>query len=81
MWLKTLLVVVLGLVVILVVAAAYGAFRWEAGTREIRARLESARVPIRPLVVDFRELEGLPAPVQQFFRNVLKHGQPIEVSV
>jgi hypothetical protein len=47
----------------------------------IFARIESARMPIRPQVVDSSELEGLPAPVQQFFRNVLKHGQPIEVSV
>jgi len=26
---------------------------WEAGTREIRARLEASRVPIHPQVVDF----------------------------
>jgi hypothetical protein len=77
MWLKILLVTVLALAVIFAAAVAYGAFRWEAGTREMRARLEAARVPIHPQVVDFRELEGLPTPVQRFFRNVLKDGQPM----
>jgi len=75
MWLKIVLIVVLAVAVIFVVAVAYAAFRWEAGTRELRAHLEAARVPIREQVVDFRELEGLPAPVQRFFRNVLKDGQ------
>lgn len=77
MWLKIFLIVVLALAVIFVVTVAYGAFRWETGTRELRARLEAARVPIHPQSVDFRELEGLPTPVQRFFRNVLKDGQPM----
>ena len=81
MWLKIFLVVVLSLALILAVAVAYGAFRWEAGTREMRARLEAARVPIPPQVVDFRELEGLPPPVQRYFRAVLKGGQPIITAI
>jgi hypothetical protein len=59
----------------------YGAFRWAAGTRELRAHLEAARVPMRRQVVDFRELEGLPTPVQRFFRIVLKDGQPMVAGV
>jgi hypothetical protein len=81
MWLRILLIIVFSLVVILVMAVAYGTFRWEAGTREMRARLEAARVPMHPLVVDFRELDGLPPPVQRFFRTVLKDGQPIVTAI
>lgn len=75
MWPKILLTVTLALAVVFAAAVAYGAFRWEAETRELRAQLEAARVPSRPQIVDFRELEGLPAPVQHFLRNVLKDGQ------
>lgn len=81
MWLKILLIIVLTLAVIFTVAVAYGAFRWEAGTREMRARLEATRVPIHLQVVDFRELDGLPTPVQRFFRTVLKDGQPIVAAI
>ncbi len=81
MWLKPLLIVVVTLAVSLVVAKVYGAYRWEAGTRELRAHLEAARVPIRQQVVDFRELDGLPPSVQRFFRTVLKDGQPMVTGV
>ncbi|MGD9902977.1 MAG: DUF6544 family protein [Vicinamibacterales bacterium] len=77
MWLKPLLIVVVTLAASLIVAKVYGAYRWDAGTRELRARLEAARVPIHQQVVDFRELDGLPPPVQRFFRTVLKDGQPM----
>lgn len=52
MWLKILLIIVLALAVIFTVAVVYGAFRWKAGTREIRARLEAAHVPIHPQAVN-----------------------------
>ena len=81
MWWKILLIIVLTLAIIFPVAVAYGVFRWDAGTREMRARLEATRLPIRPRVVDFRELEGLPTPVQRYFRNVLKDGQPMVAGV
>ena len=38
-------------------------------------------MPVRPQTVDFRELEGLPAPVQHFFRAVLEEGQPVVAGV
>ena len=44
------------------------------------ALLEAARVPApagRHQVYDDRELDGLPAPVQRYFRAVLKDGQPL----
>jgi hypothetical protein len=67
-----------------IVAAAvivYGEFRWKSGTRELRARLEAARLPIEPKTFDRRELEALPAPVQRYFRAVLRDGQPIVAAV
>jgi hypothetical protein len=74
----TILVIAVSVIVIAVaVVVVYGALRWGAGTRELRARLEDARIPVKPETVDFRELEGLPAPVQRYFRTVLKEGQPM----
>lgn len=62
--------------------AAYGAKRWTATTRTLARMLEAARVdekvrPPSPVRYDSRELEGLPAPVQRYFRAVLKEGQPV----
>lgn len=75
--LKILIIATSVVVVAVAAAVAYGALRWEAGTRELRARLEAARISVKPEVVDFRELEGLPTPVQRYFRAVLKEGQPM----
>lgn len=55
----------------------FGAHRWNAGTRDLRARLEAACGPVRPQAVDFRELERLPAPVQRYFQAVLTEDQPM----
>jgi hypothetical protein len=38
-------------------------------------------VPVRPQTVDFRVLEGLPAPVQRYFRVVLTEGQTMVAGV
>ncbi|MBM3789405.1 MAG: hypothetical protein FJW35_03535 [Acidobacteria bacterium] len=81
MWLKISVIAVLVLAATVAAALIYGSHRWEAGTGELRARLEAARVPIRPSVVDFRELDDLPPPVQRYFRAVLKDGQPIVAAV
>ena len=59
----------------------YGAYRWNAGTRGLRARLDAARASIQPRTVDFRELEGLPVPVRRYFRAVLEDGQPMVAGV
>jgi len=75
--LKILVIAVSVIVITVAAAVVYGALRWDAGTRELRARLEAARIPVKPQVVDFRELERLPAPVQRYFRTVLKEGQPM----
>ena len=63
--------------VLLLGAWLYGAYRWGSETQELRARLDTARAPVRPQTVDFRELEGLPAPVKRYFGIVLRDGQPM----
>ena len=67
-----------------------GASRWAELIRAQTSRLESGRVDVQSPAqgqlpssarssthFDARELEGLPAPVQRYFRAVLKDGQPI----
>jgi hypothetical protein len=74
---RVLLIVLAPVAVLISVARLYGAYRWNAVTQALRARLEAAREPVRPRSVDFRELEGLPAPVGRYFRLVLNEGQPM----
>jgi hypothetical protein len=63
--------------VLLAGAWLYGVYRWNTETQALRVRLDAAREPVRPQTVDFRELEGLPAPVRRCFRAVLEDGQPM----
>jgi hypothetical protein len=79
--LRAFLIVVTLVALLLVGAWLYGAYRWNSETQELRARLDAARVPVRPQNVNFRELEGLPAPVQRYFRVVLEEGQPMVAGV
>jgi hypothetical protein len=79
--LRAFITTVLALAVVLVEVWLYGAYRWNVGTKELRARLDAARVPVRPQTVDFRELEGLPAPAERYFRLALKEEQPMLVGV
>jgi len=76
-----ILLVILGLLVIITVALLYGMSRWQSSTREMHEKLEAARLPIEPRVYDSTELNGLPAPVQRYFRAVLKDGQPMVLAV
>jgi hypothetical protein len=76
------LVIVLAVVAVpLMSARLYGAYRWNVGTQALRARLEAERAPVWPQIVDFGELQGLPAPVQRYFRTVLEEGQPMVAAV
>lgn len=79
--LKLFVALVAIIVVTIAGVAVYGAFRWPDVTRDIRARLEAARLPVEPRVVDLAELEGLPEPVQRYFRRVLREGQPMIAAV
>ena len=82
--------VVLGVLVVIALGLrAVGAHRWAELIRTQTNQLELGRVdvqspapgPLRsPARFDARELEGLPAPVQRYFRAVLTDGQPIIVA-
>ncbi len=72
-----ILLVVLGLMITITAALAYGSFRWQTASKEMNATLEEARLPIDPKKYDSKELYGLPAPVQRYFRTVLKDGLPM----
>jgi hypothetical protein len=77
----------LGLVLCLLAVAAagltaFGSKRWTDSMGALTRGLEAARndeavKPPSPTHYDSHELEGLPAPVQRYFRAVLKDGQPI----
>lgn len=76
MW-KIILSIVPGIMAIIAIVLIYGSSRWQSATKEMHAKLEAARLPIEPKTYDVREFEGLPVPVQRFFRAVLKDGQPM----
>jgi hypothetical protein len=58
-------------------AFVYGASRWQGKTKDLRAKLAAARMPITPATSDAREIEDLPPPVRRYFRAVLQDGHPI----
>lgn len=81
MWFKTIALITVALVACFVLTAIYGSFRWRSGTEKLRARLNAGRQPITPTAYDARVIEGLPAPVQRYFRAVLKDGQPMIAAI
>lgn len=84
LWLG-LCLVVLGLTA--VGLSLWGEGRWAGEVTALQAGLERGRLDIKTgpgslsTRFDARELEGLPAPVQRYFRAVLKDGQPIVTAV
>lgn len=70
-----------GIAALAIGLSAYGAVRWADSTRRLLARLGDGRVPATVTRYDAAELEGLPAPVQRYFRAVLTDGQPIITAV
>jgi len=76
-----MLLILFALAAVVAAAVLFGKSHWESGTRELRGRIEAARVPVEPKVFNSRELESLPAPVQRFFQTALKEGQPIVAAV
>lgn len=75
------------LAAMLVGLSAWGSHRWAQAARALGRGLDASqrggapRVAPRPTRHDVRELEGLPAPVQRYFRAVLTDGQPIVTAV
>ncbi len=80
MW-KIILSIMLGVTVIISIALVYGSSRWQSATKEMDAKLEAARLPIGQKAYSTKELIGLPAPVQRYFRAVLTDGQPMVLAV
>ena len=75
-------IVLAALVVLAIGLRALGAARWTELVRTHTTQLESSSVGAQgrlpsPVRFDAHELEGLPPPVQRYFRQVLKDGQPI----
>jgi hypothetical protein len=77
MWIKWTLLITVLLVALVGLASLYGRYQWRLGTDRLRNQLTRGQQNIQPKIYDPKELEGLPAPVQRFFRAVLKDGQPI----
>ena len=77
-WLKGLFIALVVVAMLAAVLVAYGAWRWDARTRALLQRLEAAQAaPTTSRFDSARELAGLPAPVQRYFRTVLADGQAI----
>lgn len=62
-------------------ASAFGARRWSIATHDLVAQLDAGRAAPTTNRYHATELEGLPAPVQRYFRAVLTDGQPIVTAV
>ncbi len=75
--------IILGLVALAAAAlSAYGSKLWVDRIRALTRQLEVARIDEKqgsglPARFDSRELEGLPAVVQRYFRAALTEGQPL----
>jgi hypothetical protein len=81
-WLLSLFLLLCLLALAAVGLAALGARRWADATQTLTRKLEATRIDAEaglqpPTHYDPCELEGLPAPVQRYFRAVLREGQPI----
>ena len=75
-------IALVGLVVLAIGLRAIGAARWTELVRTHTTLLESGSVGAQgrlpsPARFDAHELQGLPPPVQRYFRTVLTDGQPI----
>ena len=81
MWWKMILMIIVVLTVVITLALIYGSRRWDSATRKMHAMLESTRRPSERRTYSPDELIGLPAPVQKYFRAVLKDGRPIILAV
>jgi hypothetical protein len=81
MWIKWIAITGVLIIICLGIAVIYGSYRWQSNTDKLRAKLTDGRRTIKPKIYDQKEIEDLPAPVQRFFRTVLKDGQAIVAAV
>jgi hypothetical protein len=81
MWMKWIVIIGVLIVVCLGLASIYGSYCWQSNTDKLRAKLIDGQRTVKPKSYDQKEIEGLPDPVQRFFRTVLKDGQAIVAAV
>lgn len=81
MWIQWIAIIGVLIIVCLGLAAVYGRYRWQMDTDKLRTGLTNGRRTIQPRIYDSKELEGLPEPVQRFFKTVLKDGQAIVAAI
>lgn len=81
MWWKIILFIILGLMVTLALILVYGSNRRQTDTREMLSKLEASRLPVGVKKYSPKNLVGLPAPVQRYFKKVLKDGQSMIAAV
>ncbi len=80
-WPFLLLAVLAAFVIALLTLRWIGGRRWRARQTLLLEKLDATVVPSLVTHYDERELHGLPAPVQRYFRKVLKAGQPTVANV
>jgi hypothetical protein len=73
--------VFVGFAAALLALVTYGRLRWAKATQVLLGQLEASRRLATHLHYNAREIEGLPAPVQRYFRAVLMDGQPIVTGI
>jgi hypothetical protein len=73
------LLVWIGISLALAYLAAFwaGAYRWEKVTQQLVQSIHAAQQAPRVARFNPQELQGLPEPVQLYFRTVLREGQPV----
>jgi len=76
MW-KVILVAAALVGISLLALVSYGSLRWTEATRRLRKGLSSTRKAGTSQTIDFRELDGLPAPVRRYLTRVLVDGAPL----
>jgi hypothetical protein len=76
--LKSLAYIIVASADILALALVCGAIHSKAGSRVLRDGLAAAHTD-QAESVDFRELDGLPAPVERYLRIALKEGMSVVV--
>jgi hypothetical protein len=81
MWVTGILLFLLVLALGIVAAILYGNSHWQSDTAALHRNLQAERIRNRVSSYDQREIENLPAPVQRYFRAVLKDGQSMIASV
>jgi hypothetical protein len=81
MWIKWMAMIGILIIVCIGLAIIYGGYHWQSNTDKLRAKLTNGQRTIKPKIYDPKEIEGLPEPVQRFFRAVLKDGQAIVSAV